>query len=385
LFDQILLVIHNVTDGAKACLKRRPANKIMGKKAAIGILMNSLDMGGAEKQSLLQAKIMGSKYDVYYFVQKKKPQLKQHLEFIEKENINFIQLTGSLPFRVIQLISYIKKYRIRVIFAYLTLDNFLAGIVSIFRKVKCIGGVRSSSLPFLKFYVTLFLQKYVLDYMIFNNFFGRDIFVKRGFLPRKSIVIQNCINNIQANLNRQDKKIIKVLSVGRFIAQKDYLTALKAIQLSTNEITDKQIEYIIVGDGELYHQIENWIEELHLPNVNIVKNPDNIGDYYTDADIYLLSSTSEGMPNSIMEALNYSLPVVSTDVGDAGYLVKDGITGFLVPAKDYKLLSEKILELAFDNKLRTLLGTKGHNLLLEEFSEAKLREKYINFTELLLY
>ena len=40
------------------------------------------------------------------------------------------------------------------------------------------------------------------------------------------------------------------------------------------------------------------------------------------------------MPNSIMEALNYSLPVVSTDVGDANYLVKDDITGFLVPVKD---------------------------------------------------
>ena len=56
----------------------------------------------------------------------------------------------------------------------------------------------------------------------------------------------------------------------------------------------------------------------------------------------MLSSDSEGMPNSIMEALNFSLPVVSTDAGDANFLVKDGVTGFLVPIKDYKMLAEKL-------------------------------------------
>src|SRR5664280_2764750 len=90
--------------------------------------MNTLDMGGAEKQSLLQAKLMGDEFDVYYFVQKKKPQLKQHLDFIDKEKIFYIQLSGNIFSRAIQLVTYIKKYRIRVLFAYLTLDNFLAGI-----------------------------------------------------------------------------------------------------------------------------------------------------------------------------------------------------------------------------------------------------------------
>ena len=353
----------------------------MKDKIAIGILMNTLDMGGAEKQSLLQAKLMGSEFAIYYFVQKKKPQLKQHLDFIEKEKINYIQLSGNIFFRAIQLISYIKKNKIKVLFAYLTSDNFLAGIVSLFKKIKCIGGVRSSSLPVVKFYVTWFLQRYMLDYMIFNNYFGREIFIKRGFSSSKSIVIQNCINNIKKEIKRPEKKIIKILSVGRFTAQKDYLTALKAILLLKDKIREKEIEYIIVGDGELYQQIQIWIKDLQLSNVTIVRNPDNIEDYYLEADIYFLSSNSEGMPNSIMEALNYSLPVVSTDVGDSNFLVRDAITGYLVPIKDYKILAEKLYELASDSNLRNVFGMNGHSLLIKEFSEKTLQEKFINFTK----
>ena len=146
------------------------------------------------------------------------------------------------------------------------------------------------------------------------------------------------------------------------------------------QVHQKQIEYVLVGDGELYQQIQNWIKNLQLQNVTIVRNPSNVEDYYREADIYLLSSDSEGMPNSVMEALNFSLPVVSTDAGDADFLVKDGITGFLVPIKDYKMLVEKLYELVSDSSLRNDFGMNGHRLLIQEFSEKTLQEKFINFT-----
>jgi glycosyltransferase involved in cell wall biosynthesis len=216
--------------------------------------------------------------------------------------------------------------------------------------------------------------------MIFNNYYGREVFVKNGFSPEKSIVIQNCINNIQSELKRSEKEIIKILSVGRFTAQKDYLTALKSILLLKEMLPEKKIEFILVGDGELYQQIQNWVKSLEIPDVTIVRNPSNIDEYYRAADIYFLSSDSEGMPNSIMEALNFSLPVVSTDAGDANYLVKDGITGFIAPIKDYKLLAEKLHQLVSDYRLRNTLGMNGHRLLINEFSEKMLQERFINFT-----
>jgi glycosyltransferase involved in cell wall biosynthesis len=352
----------------------------MDNKAAIGILLNSLDMGGAEKQSLLQAKLMAKEYDVHFIVQRKKPQLKQHLDFIERENINYVQLSGNFIIRLFQLSDYIKKNRIKILFAYLTLDNLLASVVSVFQKIKVVGGVRSSALPAVKFYVTLILQKYFLDYMIFNNHFGREVFIKKGFSQSKSLVIHNCINNIQKELIRPQREKIRILSVGRFTRDKDYLTALKTILLLKSRIIEYGIEYIIVGDGELFQQIYSWIDELKLSDVTVIRNPEDIGNYYLQADIYFISSVSEGMPNTIMEALNYSLPVVSTDVGDAGYLVKDGVNGFLVPAGDSNRLAEKLSELVSDPIKRKSFGLNGHSLLIKEFSESKFSEEYINFT-----
>ena len=356
----------------------------MKNKTAIGILMNALDMGGAEKQSLLQAKLMGTEFNVHYIVQKKKPQLKQHIDFIKREHINYIQLSGNIITRLFQLNRYIKQNEIKVLFAYLSLDNLLASLVSIFRKIKYVGGVRSSYLPFVKFNVTLVLQKYFLDYVIFNNHFGRDLFIKKGFSPSKSIVIQNCINTTREVIVRAESDKIRILSVGRFTPEKDYLTALKTIHLLNLKKSDKEVEYIIVGDGELYQQIQSWIEDLKLLNVSIVRNPDKVGDYYIGADIYFLSSDSEGMPNSIMEAFNYSLPVVSTEVGDAGYLVKDGQNGYLAPIKDCEKLAEKLYELISDSNKRNAFGKNGHSLLIKEFSGEKYTNEYIAFTNRIL-
>jgi len=144
---------------------------------------------------------------------------------------------------------------------------------------------------------------------------------------------------------------------------------------------EKKIEYVIVGDGELENQIINWIDKLQLSNVTIIKNPEKLGRFYLEADIYFLSSIYEGLPNSIMEALNYSLPVVSTEVGDAKFLVINGENGFIVPPKDFQLLAQRLYELVCNADMRIAFGVKGHDLLIREFSESKFQEKYIATTK----
>jgi glycosyltransferase involved in cell wall biosynthesis len=353
-------------------------------KPRIGILIRALDLGGAEKQSLLQAKLMRTEFEVYYIIQKKKPRLKQHVDFLTNEKINCIQLSGNIIFRTIQFISCIRKNRIEVVFSFLTTDNVLASMASVFLKAIFVGGIRNSYLPGTKFYITRFLQRFFLDYMIFNNHYGRKVFVEKGFLSAKSVVIQNCISNIQDERIRPDNRCVKILSVGRFTSGKDYLTALKAIRALRDLVPEKEIDYVIVGDGELDNQLQTWIKEMQIARVTLVRLPENIDDFYTAADIYFLSSAFEGMPNTIMEALNYSLPVVSTDVGDVNYLVKEGVNGFLAPAKDYARLAERLSELVLDPAKRNSFGLNGHRFLIKEFSETTYQEQYINFTKKIL-
>jgi len=235
-----------------------------------------------------------------------------------------------------------------------------------------------------KFIFNLLCHRYFSDFTIFNNYSGRELFLKKGFMPSKSIVIHNCINNIKDEIIRPERGTVKILSVGRFTFQKDYLTALKTIASLQKICLDKKIEYTIIGDGELEDQIITWIKDLEVSNVRILKLPEIIEDFYQDADIYFLSSLYEGLPNTIMEAMNYSLPVVSTNVSDVKYLVKEEFNGYLAPAKNHNLLCEKLYDLVLHPEMRIAFGLNGHRLIMEEFSELKFQKTYLQFTEQLL-
>ncbi len=354
-------------------------------KPAIGILIRALDLGGAEKQSLLQARAMRSDFQVYYFVQKKFPRLQQHVDFIQNENINYIQLSGGFISRLFQLNSLIRKHNIKIVFAYLTLDNALAAACSIFCRIKFIGGIRNSHLPFFKFISNRLLQQFFFESVIFNNHQGRNLLVNKGFSPGKAIVIHNCIEKVNPAISRPVKETVPILSVGRFSKQKDYHTALSAIRYLRLHVELKYgFEYIIIGDGSLEGQIRKWIQELDPDGVRLIISPDNLYDYYRDSDIYLMTSLYEGVPNTIMEALNFSLPVVSTNIGDVEYLVKDGVNGYLANTGDIESIALSLGKLINNPALRNAFGEEGRNILIRDFSEEKFKSRYIELTQELL-
>jgi glycosyltransferase involved in cell wall biosynthesis len=97
-----------------------------------------------------------------------------------------------------------------------------------------------------------------------------------------------------------------------------------------------------------------------------------------------MTSLYEGIPNTIMEALNYSLPIVSTNVGDINYLVKDGINGYLSKPKDIEALADSLQKLISSHTLRNDFGKKGHDILKRDFSFESFKEEYISLTHKLL-
>ena len=85
-------------------------------------------------------------------------------------------------------------------------------------------------------------------------------------------------------------------------------------------------------------------------------NPSNLDEYLSKSDIYLSTSLFEGLSNSIMEAMAYSLPIIATDVGDNNYLVQDGYNGFVTNVKDVDEIAKKLLSLVIDKEKRLKMG-----------------------------
>ena len=71
-------------------------------------------------------------------------------------------------------------------------------------------------------------------------------------------------------------------------------------------------------------------------------------EFLENADCFVLASQAEGLPNAVIEAMFYELPIVTTNVGGNVDLVEDGKSGFLVPPNNKHIFAEKIIKLFSD-------------------------------------
>ena len=91
-------------------------------------------------------------------------------------------------------------------------------------------------------------------------------------------------------------------------------------------------------------------------------------------DAVVLTSVNEGTPVTVIEALAAGRPVVATDVGGVGDVVRDGVDGFLVDVGDVDAMAARLAELAADRKLGARLGAAGKERVLRRYRVTRLVE-----------
>ena len=99
---------------------------------------------------------------------------------------------------------------------------------------------------------------------------------------------------------------------------------------------------------------------------------EDIPSLWAKSHIAVLPSHREGLPKSLLEAAAAGRPVVATDVPGCREIVEDGVTGFLVPAKDPAALAARIEALADDPTLRASMGRAGRERVVAEFAEPQV-------------
>ncbi len=104
----------------------------------------------------------------------------------------------------------------------------------------------------------------------------------------------------------------------------------------------------------------------------------DVADLLSAMDIFCLPSLSEGMPNSVLEAMAAGLPVVATEVGGTPEVVVDGETGCLVPPRDPSALAAALVRLAGDPQLRTQMGRAGLARVSAHFTLHQMLARYEN-------
>ena len=159
--------------------------------------------------------------------------------------------------------------------------------------------------------------------------------------------------NKSQNKNQENKFIF--LTVGRLVAVKNINLQIRAVA----EVAKKypNIELRIVGDGPERKKLELKIKNYKLQNyVKFFGWQNNLEEFYSQADAFLLTSDYEGWGMVVVEAVNYGLPVIMTDVGCAGELIENEKSGLVVPVSNQIKLEKAMIRIINDDNLRKKLA-----------------------------
>ena len=186
---------------------------------------------------------------------------------------------------------------------------------------------------------------------------------KIGF-DKNIFVINNGVNIEQHNKVVLENNIIQLLVVSRLVSQKNIDLIIKAVKVMENE----NIILNIVGDGSEINNLKLLVKKYKLhKKINFIGKIENtkLNEYLKNADIFIQASNYEGLPHSILEAMNFEIPILSTDVGGCSVLLNKGERGYIIPMP--------VSEVEISEGIRTIINNKN-----EAKSKAKLAKNYLN-------
>lgn len=345
----------------------------------LSILIPTINSGGAEKQAVLLALQFSKRTEVNLIVlYGDHAEYKLNADLLTDSAVKVHKLYGNMFSKMRHIRRILKESRTDVLFDYLTMPDVVGSIVGRLCGVRVYNGIRNSRLPKSKMIMERIAHNLLATGTIYNCYSGADYFGKHGFRKNKNIVIPNCFPNISTPINRKEHKVKTIITVGRFDPQKDYRTLIASVaQLDRNDC-----RLCIVGYGVLEAQIRGWVKDYGIEDrTDIHIKPDNVDELERNGDIYISTSIYEGTSNSIMEAMNWSLPVVATNVGDNDHLIIDGENGYLHQVGDVIGIVKSLNLLLDSTELRNRMGTNGNSRLRENYSMEIFEKRYVELIE----
>ena len=323
-------------------------------KKKLLIFCPSIEEGGVEKNLINITNSLSNFFDISLITANfnKKKFFSRKVKFISPRN-NFFNNKSRFLKSIVSSFLYIKNYSSKnIVLSFQA--NILAIILSKMFSNKII--IRSNTAPsryitniYKKIIFTLFFK--LADKIIVNsNEFNKEFF---KFFNIKPTTIYNPIENLSFLKRKANKKVsfhffdkskdvLKIVSIGRLVDQKDQMTILKAI----NEIKKKKkMKLCLIGKGIMKNKLEKFIKLNQLSKiVKLVGYKKNIYPFLKKSDLFILSSIYEGLPNTLIEALTFGLKILSSDckTGPSEILNKKRY-GKLYKVGDYKKLSKLIV------------------------------------------
>lgn len=284
--------------------------------------------------------------------------------------------------RILLLRKMIKKENPNVIFPFLghvCIYTFIASIFTKYRKKmvfteRCNPLIGKNKVIRIKY----FLLKFVKKFLVQNN--GQKSILSNK-IQKKTIVIPNPIDDIYLNYEKNSTSCKHIVSIGRLSDQKDYYLAIDSFERILKKYPD--MIYHIFGRGELKEDIENYIKERKLDNNIFLEGfTTNIDDIYINADIFLMTSKFEGLPNALAESLAVGIPCISSDC-DFGPsdLIENESMGILVKEHTVEAFEKAMIQMIDNYSFYATNTQKTKQIMKEKYSVNVIVENWIDLIE----
>jgi glycosyltransferase involved in cell wall biosynthesis len=346
-------------------------------------IIKSLGRGGAEMLLPETLKLHDqSKFEFHYIYFL--PWKNQMVEAIEtaggkvtclKANNN-IQLFLQYP----KIIKYCKENKIQVIHAHLPWAGFVSRLVHKLTKIPTL--YTEHNLQERYHFITRYINKWTFNSQSLAIGVSQDVTSSIQNAIRPTIACKTILNGVntesfQRHASPQMKDIRKefqiekeaivvgTVAVFRFQKRLDKWLEIMAKAIGENP----KIKGIIVGAGVLEAEIMAQYKALNLEGkVFFAGLQTDVKPYYDAMDIFMMSSSFEGLPIALLEAMSMQCAVVSTDAGGIKEVIRPGEDGLLEPVEDWAKLAEALVSLSQDQEQLNYYQTQARKRVTECFS-----------------
>ena len=333
------------------------------------------DLGGQEKRVLAEAAgLRDRKHSVSLICRERAK--------IRGEAIKFGLEVHTLPMRklydiasMIKLSQFLKVNRFDIINTHSGVDSWIGGIASRIAGVPVLVRTRHLNIP-LKRSLLNFIH-YLPDMYITCGENMRETLIKQCHFPSEKVIsiptgvhaeFFHVKRNPEAKLRYGlDKDVIVITNVGIFRKVKGHEVMLKSVAKVINQLP--KAKFLLVGDGPDKKDLEEMANEMGIgKHVLFPGFIDNIPEIYSFTDIAILSSWSEGLPQSLLQAMAAGVPVIATNVGGVPEVVVHEESGILIEAGDHAALAEGIIRIINHPDLAVRMAGRAKEIILQGHS-----------------
>lgn len=353
-------------------------------KKHIAMFISSLNKGGSERVLVNLAEYFCSRgYRVTIVTQYKTENeyeisegIRRLYSEITEEEIGSGRI-GNFVKRFRKLRNIWKKEKPDLILSFIGKNNMMAILTSRFLSIPTVISVRGEPKEeyysrFLRMAAKILFP--MADGIVLQTNGSKEFFSKA--VQKKAVILPNSLNPAFIREVYEGERDKQIVAVGRVDANKNHLMIMKAFAALADQYPD--YELVIYGEGELRQALLRQAAEMGLQErIHLPGSISDVAGAIYKASVFVLASNSEGMPNTLIEAMALGIPCISTDCpcGGPRDLMEDGENGILTEVDNAEKLTENLQKIISDKEFAEKLS-KNASKIKEKLNPDLINSKW---------